>query len=237
MKPGYIGGRKYVQTGKYTTKALVKRRQKQRTTRNRTSVPAGLGFPKRMLMTNRYCETGTLTTGGSGSLVTYNYRANSLYDPNQTGGGHQPMYFDQMMSIYNHWICIGSKITITWAQMPDTAGSRPPVTVGVFLNDDSTVSPSFNGILEQTIASKRTMTQNSGNSCVTTCKFSAKKVFGGSVLADADLQGTVTSGCAEEQMYTLFVDSGASLTPCTVMYRVQIDYITVYRELKDNIGS
>lgn len=213
------------------------RRYRTRVPRNVVSTTTGLGFPKRMTMTCRYAETGTITTGGSGSTSTINYRANGLFDPNQTGGGHQPMYFDQMMSIYNHYICIGSKATITWCQLPDGAGLRPPVTVGVYLNDDTTVTPSFNGILEQSNSIIRNMTQNTGSPVTTACKFSAKKVFGGSVLAAEDLQGTVTTNPAEEQIYTLFVDSGAALTACTVMYRIQIDYITVFRELKDNGGS
>lgn len=233
MKPGYIGGRKYTQTGKYTSKKLVKKRAKARQVRNRIAVPVGLGFPKRMTMTLRYADIGTITTAGSGSISTFNFRANSLFDPNQTGVGHQPMYFDQMMAIYNHYIVIGSKITITWAQLPDAAGTRPPVIVGCFLNDDTVVTPGIYGILENSTIKSKTMTQNTGVTCTTVCKFSAKKNFGGSVLADADLQGTVTTGPAEEMIYTLFVDSSPSLTSCTVMYNVRIDYIAVFRELKD----
>lgn len=228
--------RKSTKQRNYKSRAYA-RPKRARKPRNFTSVPVGLGFPKRMTMTCRYAETGTITTGGSGSTSTINYRANGLFDPNQTGGGHQPMYFDQMMSVYNHYICIGSKATITWAQLPDGAGLRPPVTVGVFLNDDTTVTPSLNGILENSAAVIRTMTQNTGVTARTNCTFSAKKVFGGSVLAAEDLQGTVTTNPAEESIYTLFVDSGAALTACTVMYRIQIDYIAVFRELKDNTGS
>lgn len=223
----------YVGTGKYTTKRKLIAKKRRALVRNKTSVPAGLGFPKRMAMTLRYCQTGTMTTGAAGALSTINFRANGLYDPDQTGFGHQPMYFDQIMALYNHYICIGSKITIKWAQTPDSVGSRPPVTVGVFLNDDTVVTPSFFGILENPTIRNRLMTQNAGNAVTTTCKFSAKKVFGGSILADADLQGTVTVNPAEESIYTLFVDSSSSLTACTVAYQVQIDYITIFRELKD----
>jgi len=42
----------------------------------------------------------------------YTYRANDLFDPDATGIGHQPYGFDQMISFFNHFTVIGSKITV-----------------------------------------------------------------------------------------------------------------------------
>jgi len=236
--------RTYAGTGKYTSKAKLmqlakfkKGRARRRQVWNRTSVPVGLGFPKRMTMTLKYAETGTLATGGTGGLNTYSYVANGLYDPNNTGAGHQPMYFDQMMGIYNHYVVIGSKCTVTWAQMPDTAGSRPPVTVGIFLNDDSVVTPGINGLLENSKVKHRTMTQNTGVTATTVMKYSAKKMWGGSILAAEDQQGTSSVNPAEQAMFTLFIDSAATATECTIYYKIVIEYITVFRELKDIASS
>ena len=41
-------------------------------------------------------------------------------DPNHTGVGHQPLYFDQLMTIYNHYIVIGAKITVKFTAYPAT---------------------------------------------------------------------------------------------------------------------
>lgn len=221
----------------YKRKYTAKKKAQHKQVMNRTSVPVGLGFPKRMTMTHRYAETGTLTTGLIGALVTTNYRANALYDPNATGAGHQPMYYDQMVAIYDHYVCIGSKCTVTFAQTPDTAGTRPPVTVGLYINDDTTVTPGINGILENSQVAHRTLTQNAGNAVTITKKFSTKKTWGGSILANVQLQGTSGSDPTEQTIYTLFADSAAVGTQCTVMFKIVIDYICVWRELRDIASS
>lgn len=228
--------RKYTKKGPSMVATAMARARKNNTF-NRTSVPVGLGFPKRLVMTHRYAETGTIQTGLLGAMNWTNYRANALFDPNQTGAGHQPMYYDQLVAIYDHYTCIASKCTITFAQTPDTAGTRPPVTVGIYLNDDSTVTPGINGVLENSSVSHRTMTQNSGVVAWMTKKFSAKKIYGGSILGNNQLQGTSGSDPTEQTVYTIFADSAATGTQCTVMFKICIDYICVWKELRDLASS
>lgn len=43
----------------------------------------------------------------------YQFRANSVYDPDYTGIGHQPMYFDNFASLYTKYRVLSSKITVT----------------------------------------------------------------------------------------------------------------------------
>lgn len=38
-----------------------------------------------------------------------------MYDPDLTGFGHQPYFFDQLTDIYSHYVVIGSKIKISGA--------------------------------------------------------------------------------------------------------------------------
>lgn len=190
-----------------------------------------------MVVTHRYGETGTITTGTAGALSIINFRANGMYDPYATGTGHQPMYFDQMSALYNHWTVIGSKITVTFCQLPDAAGTRPPVTVGCFLNDDTTSTGGFYAILENAQARHKTMTQNTGVPVTIVNKYSAKKNFGGSIVNNSLFIGTIASDPAEQMYYTLFAESSASITACTVMWKLRIDYIAVWTELKDLINS
>jgi len=53
----------------------------------------------------KYCSKHTLytdaSTGGYGAEQSY--RLNSLYDPDVTGGGHQPYGFDQVFALYNRY--------------------------------------------------------------------------------------------------------------------------------------
>lgn len=232
---GLKKGRKY-RKGRKRIVFKAARNLRNQATRNRISVTNGLGFPKRMVMTLRYAQQGVLSTGAAGVMATYNFRCNGMFDPDQSGVGHQPMYFDQMMAIYDHYTVIGAKIRVTFAQAdttPTTAQTRIPVLCGVFVNDDSTTTPGINGVLENALMSAKTFNLNAGSALTCKMGWSAKKVFGGSVLGNASLVGTATVNPAEEQFFTLFLDSAAMLDSTDVYYRVQIDYIAVFTELKD----
>lgn len=62
-------------------------------------------LPRNFRRTLRYVETFSLTTGAAGIIGSVqSMTLNSLYDPNQTGTGHQPYGFDQLSSFYNKFI-------------------------------------------------------------------------------------------------------------------------------------
>lgn len=72
-------------------------------------LPLGM-FPSRKQVVLRYVEDFTLNPG-SASVATYIFRANSLFDPNYTSTGHQPMFFDTYASIYAGYKVRHSTIT------------------------------------------------------------------------------------------------------------------------------
>lgn len=213
---------------------------RKKNTRLRTSVSTGLGFPRRLTQTHRYAQTGIIQGGASGAMATYNFRCNGMFDPDATGAGHQPMYFDQLTALYDHYCVIGAKIRVTFCiaeSTPTVTQTRMPITVGVFINDDTTTTPGINGVLENSTHKAKSFTLNDGSPKTVTCKWSAKKTFGGSVLGNSNMQGTATVNPAEEQFFTLFTDSAAVVEAIDVFYRVQIDYIAVWTELKDIASS
>ena len=71
--------------------------------------PRGIfGFPDEFITTIRYVDVYTLTSASNGIAKQY-MRMNSLFDPDQTGTGHQPYYFDQFAALYNRYTVLGSK--------------------------------------------------------------------------------------------------------------------------------
>ncbi len=56
----------------------------------------------------------------------YVFRANSGYDPDQTGSGSQPVGWDNLLEFYNSTFCIGSRIIITMIN-----GGTVPLQFGV----------------------------------------------------------------------------------------------------------
>lgn len=77
------------------------------------SIPMGLGFPDTTRVTLAY--TDTLTLGSAAFQTIYSFRGNSVYDPDFTGVGHQPAYFDTYSEVYSHYKVYGCTINIKLA--------------------------------------------------------------------------------------------------------------------------
>lgn len=198
---------------------------------NRTSVPVGLGFPKRMVMTHKYCLIGNVQST-FGVINNYIFSCNSLFAPSSGGSSHQPLYFDQMASIYNHYTVIGSKIFVKF--IPRTA-TQTSGAVGLHINDDtSQVNITDIAAMSEQSQSKmfKLIPAGSNNVCYMTSKWSAKKTFGGSVLGNDDLQGSATSSPVEQSHFQVFYQDLTGSTS-TIDFIAEIHYIAVWDELKD----
>jgi len=95
-----------------------------------------LVFPASTRRTLRY--SGSYTLGAvAGAMSTQVFRANDMFDIDFTGGGHQPMGFDQLMLWYNHFCVLQTKITVNFRNVggnPATVairvdGANTPITV------------------------------------------------------------------------------------------------------------
>lgn len=201
--------------------------------RNKRNAILGLGFPKKITVTHKYHEQVNLTTGISGGTAANLFSCNSLFDPNTSGVGHQPLYFDQMSALYNHYTVIGSKIVV---RVNKTTTDVIPTTVGIKINDDTSTTTNVNTLVEQSLTNHRLV--SSGNPVVVlTNKWSAKKMFGGSILGNDNLQGSAGASPTEQSYFEIWANSEASATQTNVMCDVTITYIAVWDELKDISGS
>lgn len=196
----------------------------------KTRVNAGLGFPKQMIMKHRYSELIPLTSTG-GSPSQYLFSCNGMFDPNITGTGHQPYYFDQMAALYNHYLVIGSKCKF---QLSPQVNSHGPIAVTVYVNDD-TSRGNNNPALQAEYQSARFLMSGETvtNSIKRTLKWSAKKTFGGSVMANTELQGTSGANPTEQSYFNIdFVAADLTSTVSCVLW-VEIEYIAIWKEIQD----
>ncbi len=69
----------------------------------------------------RYTAQFTITTT-AGSVFRQNFRANGLFDPDLTGVGHQPLYFDQYGLFFRRYVVYGVKIDLTFVDTQSTPG-------------------------------------------------------------------------------------------------------------------
>lgn len=225
------GKKRFQKKTRARTRSATGSSKRFKSTKNRSMVSTGLGFPKKMKMTHKYHENITLTAGAT--LGTYSFACNGMYDPNITGVGHQPYYYDQMSALYDHYHVIGAKITVKF--IPTTASA--PMLCGVFINDDSTVTPTnIDTLCENSNARWRT-TDLAGDIVTFNIKWSAKKAFGGAVMANNSLQGEVGSNPTELQTFQVFLQHVDKVTNVSANLEVAIQYIAIWHELKDIIGS
>jgi len=104
-----------------SSKSLVRRRAP------RPYMPRMTGFPETYRTTLVYNEGITLDPGAAGTAY-YSFNANSLYDPNYSGTGHQPLYYDNLMAIYGRWRIRKCYITVTVLDMFQSNAQLDPDT-------------------------------------------------------------------------------------------------------------
>jgi len=108
--------------------------------------------------------------------------------------------------------------------------------MGLFLNDDSTVTPNIDGILENSkVKFRYNGTDGIGNYAVG-MRYYTKKTFGGSIMANTTLQGDVSNNPTEQSVYSLFFKT-LDNTSQTIVVEINIEYIAVWNELKDIANS
>lgn len=96
------------------------------------------GFPDRMITMLRYVDNLELTAN-AGVVAANVFRLNSCFDPDLSGVGHQPMYFDQFAGAvgsgpYSRYRVVSAKINVTFSiNSPPSLGiaNWGPVVVGL----------------------------------------------------------------------------------------------------------
>lgn len=170
--------------------------------------------------------------GSSGSHV---WSANSIFDPNVTGVGHQPYGADQWAAFYNHYTVIGSRIHIT--VMPrSTVPDQASYVVSLSLEDDAVVNNNIHHMIEKTGAVTGYAGSAGGNSaCKLTKSFSAKKFFNLTDVKDAGgIKADFTANPAEGAYYHVSVTSAdLSTTTFLATVMVRIEYICSLSERKN----
>lgn len=110
----------------------------------RAMVFKGTGFPDR-LTTNLVYTDSFILVPSAGTILPYKtYRLNGVFDPDQSLGGGQPQYYDQLAAIYNRYCVNGAKLTAYYSRTTTTAAGIGPYIVGVSCSN-TTLLPGSSG--------------------------------------------------------------------------------------------
>lgn len=211
----------------------AKRRATRRYRRRgrKVAVPRNRFMLGRTYKTNLRYESIQNITAGVDPGTNYLFSANDLYDPDVTSGGHQPRGFDQLMTFYDHFNVIGSRITIRFLNADSVIQG---VLCTIRLRDDSTPATSITTVREdpgvrQTILGHAQSGRNMG---VLRKGFSAKKFFGKPPMSADNQQGTAFGSPSEQAYYHINVSAQSTGTAGAIEAYVTIDYTAIFTEPK-----
>ncbi|QBX89269.1 capsid protein [Apis mellifera virus-6] len=207
-------------------------------TRDKISTSLGRGFPARIVMTHKYATH--YTTNVSNTLNTIVMRANSVYDPEFALGGGSAMFYREMSALYNHYTVIGSKCK--WTITRSGSNDEYSLYYASYIDDNGTAVPgSVLGITEQYGGKIKTISAGvagglNDKNTVINQKFSTRKYHGASPLNNslirADTTATVPNP-AEQSYYILGLQTLNATSVGNVEVLIEMEYITVWTELKD----
>ena len=118
-----------------------KQNNKKTTRRNRRRVPKsvprnlslGPTYPNGLIAKHKYTMNKTLqatyVAGDIPGTALQSFRTASLFDPDRTGTGHQPLFFDEMAAIYKQYRILGAKCRVRFVNM----SNEPIIVFGAHL--------------------------------------------------------------------------------------------------------
>lgn len=95
-----------------TTKRRTTKRKRTYGSSNQYSLSLVSPLPTKYTTKLVYSEEIAINAG-AGTTGQYVFSMNGMWDPDISGVGHQPRGFDQLLAMYDHFVVIGSKITVT----------------------------------------------------------------------------------------------------------------------------
>lgn len=226
-------------TRSYTTiiaPASKKQKKSTKTAVAKVGFPIKNGVPNTMRTTLKYVGTRSITPPASG-VYSHVFSANGCYDPDITGTGHQPMGFDQMMSVYKNYHVVASRISI----MPilTSATSISPGIYSIQLNNSSSAktAAALYEVLEQRYVSDY---QYFGSlaSEAKKVKYSADigKWFNCTPTGEDHLGGTAGAN-PQDQCYFHVCWGQSFYQAGTMQFVVHIEYDTVFSDPWEQVSS
>jgi len=188
----------------------------------RQQVILGRGpIPASSIVTLRY--TGSHVSNGTAFDQVYNL--NSIFDPDQSGGGHQPLGRDQFATLYNRYRVLKARVKIMFA---NADASTQPHLGGVVADNSTSAYTDFDLAAEQQGGYTTLFTEAAPVTIIR--KYDLAKITGVTKTAYKDdrFQALMSASPAEAIcIHVVFAKVfGGVAASGAVEFRVQIDYTT-----------
>jgi hypothetical protein len=184
----------------------------------------------------RYADYLALSTGAAGTTGVHSWSCNSLYDPDQTGTGHQPLGFDELKVFFDHYIVLAATMRLRISADGASAGYGSNVLVGIMLTDDLTTATDPTVMLEQPfgVSTELSLTLTKGESFKQISHhWTAKEWYNLADPMDAfsNIGALYSANPTEQAYFTVWAaDSNAGDSSRSLRISVEIDYDAVLLE-------
>lgn len=177
-----------------------------------------------------YNDNRLLACTGAASNA-YVFSANGLYDPDITGAGHQPMGYDQLMALYEHYTVTNARITVSFVNESTTENAY----VGIAMFPDSSVETVPTKMIENGLLKREWLAPNAGSSksqCSITysCKIAKLNGRPGNIVGDDLYRGDSASNPTEQSYFHIFAYNLSTVSTCSVRFDVVIEYDAMFTE-------
>lgn len=184
-------------------------------------------FPPMLGNQLTYCEQTTITLA-AGAFNKHLVSANGCYDPNITGTGNQPLYFDQLSAVYNHYTVTSSYIEFTVA---GASTQHNQLTMCIYIDDDTSTVTSSASAMQRPGAVFKIVDSTIDSPPPLRLGWNCSKAFGTTTpWATPDLKGSVSANPAEQQ-YFVFSMTDATVQSVTYALTFKVVYNVVWDEL------
>lgn len=219
----------------YRRKATARRKTKlTRRTRPSYTVSKTSPLPDRAFTKLRYSSLGALTYAGFGVPAANQFRVNSLFDPDLSGTGHQPLAFDQYAGIYNRYRVYGMKWKITFSNRSTTYQGE----VAIQSRPNVATHSNMDTIYEAPYTSRKATcgVEGSGQAVrVLSGYTSVSKVRGVNrsvVKNDDEYSALISANPAVTPTITLYMQNTDTTTALTIAYRLELEYYCEFFDRK-----
>ncbi len=186
-------------------------------------------FGKTNRVTLVFAENLPIIASAAGELEGFPVAANDIFSVLNGYGNHdQPRGYNELSTLYDHWVVIGSRITVKFQAQAEASLTY---SIGIGLKDDSTIYTNMDALMEDRLVTFTTLGTRSGAGAKQTLrsKFNAHQFWGSKdPLGNDKLWGTIAAGPSDGAFYQIAaqaLDESSAMAALNVLVKVEYDVI------------
>ncbi len=190
-----------------------------------------VGIPDSVRTTLRYSVVNS-AVHSSGTAQIYRFRGNSVYDPDYTGTGHQPVGFDEFSAFFQYYRVVASKIILIISSIT----TDTPVIVTVRPVRELVATSSWIPAVEAPRCAFEYIPTVYIPSVRLENHATMKVVFSGQDSTDQDFGSVISANPAKEWYWEILSQTYDGTTASTVRYQAVVEYDVIFSQ-KQVLGT